>query len=72
MEAQEEYALQPRALYEVNQYAQRIVSTYGTPDGLAWQNADGTWAGPIGENIAQAIEQIYRSRSLTMATSSRS
>jgi hypothetical protein len=43
----------------VNQYAQRIVSTPGKQDGLAWQNADGTWAGPIGEKIARAIEQGY-------------
>ena len=61
VEAQDEYALQPRQGYEVNQYAQRIVSTPGTQDGLAWQNPDGTWGGPIGENIARAIEQGYTS-----------
>ena len=27
--------------------------------GLAWQNPDGTWGGPVGENIARAIEQGY-------------
>ena len=47
----------------MNQYAQRIISTPGKQDGLAWQNADGTWGGPIGENIARAIEQGYTSRS---------
>jgi hypothetical protein len=26
---------------------------------LAWQNPDGSWGGPIGENIAKAIEQGY-------------
>jgi hypothetical protein len=61
VEAQNEYALQQRRPYEVNQYAQRIVSTPGTQDGLAWQNSDGTWAGPIGENVARAIEQGYTS-----------
>jgi hypothetical protein len=61
VEAQDEYALQPRSGYEVNQYAQRIVSTPGTQDGLAWQNPDGTWGGPIGENIARAIQQGYTS-----------
>jgi len=61
VEAQDEYSLQQRKLYEVNQYAQRIVSTAGKQDGLAWQNADGTWSGPIGENIAKAIEQGYTS-----------
>jgi Protein of unknown function (DUF2950) len=59
VEAQDEYALQPRTGYDVHQYAQRIVSTPGKQDGLAWQNPDGTWAGPIGENIARAIEQGY-------------
>jgi len=59
VEAQEEYALQPRTGYDVNQYATRIVSTPGKQDGLAWQDPDGTWGGPIGENIARAIEQGY-------------
>ena len=59
VEAQYEYALQPHQEYDVNQYAQRIISTPGTQDGLAWQNADGTWGGPVGEKIAHAIEQGY-------------
>ena len=59
VEAQVAYSLQPREGYDVNQYAQRIISTPGTQDGLAWQNSDGTWGGPIGEKIAQAIEQGY-------------
>jgi hypothetical protein len=63
VEAQEEYATQKRALYDVNQYAQRIISTPGKQDGLAWQNPDGTWGGPVGENIARAIEQGYTSSS---------
>ena len=59
VEAQHEYALQQRKVYDVNQYAQRIVSSAGKQDGLAWQNADGTWSGPVGVNIAKAIEQGY-------------
>jgi Protein of unknown function (DUF2950) len=59
VEAQHEYALQPREGYDVNQYAQRIISTPGKQDGLAWQNADDSWGGPIGEKIARAIEQGY-------------
>jgi DUF2950 family protein len=62
VEAQHEYALQPHQGYAVNQYAQRIISTPGKQDGLAWQNPDGTWGGPIGEKIANAIEQGYTSR----------
>jgi hypothetical protein len=59
VEAQHEYALKPRDGFEVNQYAQRIISTPGTQDGLAWQKADGTWDGPVGEKIATAIQQGY-------------
>jgi hypothetical protein len=61
VEAQDEYALQPHDEYVVNQYAQRIVSASGKQDGLAWQNPDGSWGGPIGEKIARAIEQGYTS-----------
>jgi hypothetical protein len=61
--AQHDYTFQKREGYDVNQYAQRIISTPGTQDGLAWQNPDGTWGGPIGEKIARAIEQGYTSRS---------
>jgi DUF2950 family protein len=63
VEAQHEYALKPQEGYDVNQYAQRIISTPGKQDGLAWQNPDGTWGGPIGEKIARAIDQGYTSRS---------
>jgi len=61
VEAQDEYALQQRKLYDVNQYAQRIISSPGKQDGLAWQNPDGAWGGPVGKNIARAIEQGYTS-----------
>jgi hypothetical protein len=59
VEAQHEYAYKKREGYDVNQYAQRVVSTSGKQDGLAWQNPDGTWGGPIGEKAAVAIEQGY-------------
>ena len=59
VEAQYDYAFQKRKAYDVNQYAQRIISTSGQQDGLAWQNPDGSWGGPIGEKIARAIEQGY-------------
>lgn len=59
VEAQHEYALQPQEGYDVNQYAQRIISSPGKQDGLAWQNPDGTWGGPVGDKIARAIEQGY-------------
>jgi hypothetical protein len=28
-------------------------------DGLAWQNPDGSWAGPVGEAVAGAIQEGY-------------
>lgn len=59
VEAQHDYALQKREGYDVNQYAQLVISTPGKQDGLAWQNPDGTWGGPVGEKIARAIEQGY-------------
>jgi Protein of unknown function (DUF2950) len=59
VEAQEEYALQKHDGSEVNQYAQRIISTEGKHDGLAWRAADGKWEGPIGENVASAIDKGY-------------
>jgi len=59
VEAQYEFAFRQRNEYEVNQYAQRIISTPGQSDGLAWQNSNGAWEGPIGEKIAEAIQQGY-------------
>ena len=63
VEAQHEYALKKREGYEVHQYAQRIISTAGTQDGLAWRKPDGSWDGPIGERVARAIAQGYSKRS---------
>lgn len=62
VEAQHEYALQKRGTSGVNQYAQRIISTAGAQDGLAWKNDDGTWGGPIGEKVAAAIARGYSNR----------
>ena len=53
VEAQHEYALEKHDGSKVNQYAQRIISSPGKHDGLAWQNADGTWGGPVGEEVAK-------------------
>jgi hypothetical protein len=59
VEAQNDYAEKVHDDSGVNQYAQRIISTSGKQDGLAWQNADGSWGGPIGEAVAKAIEEGY-------------
>ena len=59
VEAQRQYAQEKHDDSTVNQYAQRIVSSPGKHDGLAWQNSDGTWGGPVGQGVARAIEQGY-------------
>jgi hypothetical protein len=59
VEAQHEYAVSKHNGAAVNQYAQRIISTPGWQDGLAWQNPDGTWGGPVGPGAAKALEQGY-------------
>ena len=59
VEAQREYAVEKHDASELNEYAQRIISTPGKHDGLAWQNPDGSWGGPVGEAIAKAIAQGY-------------
>jgi len=59
VEAQHEYASQKRDGSPVNQYAQKIISTPGKQDGLAWTNPDGTPGGPLGEELALAIAEGY-------------
>jgi hypothetical protein len=60
VDVQKQYAMEPHD--GVNQYAQRIISTPGKHDGLAWKNDDGTWGGPVGEGIAKALTQGYTSK----------
>jgi len=59
VEAQQEYSLTKHDGAAVNQYAQRIISTPGKHDGLAWQNPDGTWGGTVGENAAKTLERTF-------------
>src|SRR5947209_6104272 len=60
VEAQHEYAQEKHDDSKVNQYAQHILSTPGKHDGLAWQNQDSTWGGPVGEEVAKALEEGYK------------
>jgi hypothetical protein len=62
VEAQHDYALLKHGTSGVNQYAQQIIAPAGTQDGLAWRNADGTWDGPVGEKVAQAIARGYTTK----------
>src|SRR5437667_10578391 len=57
VEAQKEYAEEKHDDSKVNQYAQHILSTPGKHEGPAWQNPDGTWGGPVGEEVAKALEE---------------
>jgi len=59
--AQMEYASEIHDGSGVNQYAQKIISTPGKQDGLFWKDADGTPAGPIGDEVAKALEEGYTS-----------
>src|SRR5947199_10634290 len=63
VEAEKEYAQEKHDDSRVNQYAQRIISTPRKHDGLAWRNPDGTWGGPIGEEVVKALDQGYRPQS---------
>ena len=59
VEAQRAYALEKHDGARVNQYAQRVISSPGKHDGLAWQVADGSWQGPVGESVARVIAEGY-------------
>ena len=59
--AQTEYASEVHDNSGINQYAQKIFSTPGKQDGLFWKNADGTPDGPIGDEVAKALEEGYTS-----------
>ena len=61
VEAQQEYAMEIHDDSGVNQYAQKIFSTPGKQDGLYWKDADGKSAGPIGDEVAKALEEGYTS-----------
>jgi Protein of unknown function (DUF2950) len=56
-DAQKEYAEEIHDDSGVNQYAQRIISSPGKHDGLAWKNPDGSWGGFVGETVAESLEE---------------
>jgi Protein of unknown function (DUF2950) len=61
-EAQHEYSMEKHDDSKVNHFAQKILSTEGKHDGLAWKNPDGTWGGPVGEEVAKALEEGYKAQ----------
>ena len=56
-DAQKEYAETIHDDSGVNQYAQRIISSPGKQDGLAWKNPDGSWGGYVGEVVAKSLDE---------------
>jgi hypothetical protein len=62
VEAQVDYATEVRDDSGARHYAERILSTPGKKDGLAWMGADGKPEGPIAEGVAKAIAEGYTSR----------
>jgi len=63
VDAQREYAMAKHDNAEVNQYAQRVISSPGKHDGLVWREPDGSLGGPVAEGIAKALEQGYTDKS---------
>jgi hypothetical protein len=63
VDAQHEYALAKHDGSSLNQYAQKVISSEGKQDGLVWKNLDGSFGGPLGEELAQAIVEGYSKKS---------
>ena len=59
VEAQREYASQPRDGSKTKQYALKFISTEGKQDGLYWKTDDKQPASPIGPLIADASTEGY-------------
>jgi hypothetical protein len=59
VDAQREYASEKHDGSSLNQYAQKIISTPGKQDGLVWSNPDGTFGGPLGDELARVIAEGY-------------
>ncbi len=63
VESQMEYASELHDGSEVRQYAQKWLSTPGKHDGLSWYDADRKPAGPMGDEIAEALAAGYTDKS---------
>jgi hypothetical protein len=63
VDAQHEYSFHKHDGSSLNQYAQKVISTEGKQDGLVWRNADGTFGGPLGEELGRAIAEGYSKKS---------
>ena len=68
VDAQREYASQPRNGEEVLEYARHLRSTTNTHDGLYWHAEPGEEASPFGPLIAQSHDEGYRQTTKILAT----
>jgi hypothetical protein len=62
VEAQQEYASQPRDGNKTKEYALKFISTTGKQDGLYWKTDESQPASPIGPLIADANSQGYETQ----------
>ncbi len=60
VDAQREYAMEPRDTDGVRQYAQKFGSDPGKRNGLYWETKPGEAASPLGELVADARAEGYR------------
>jgi len=62
VEAQHDYSFIEHDGSGMRQYAQKVISTPGKQDGLSWKNTDGTYGGPMGNVLAQALAEGHKSK----------
>ncbi|HEY3275014.1 MAG TPA: DUF2950 domain-containing protein [Syntrophorhabdaceae bacterium] len=60
VDAQREYAVKGRENDGLLEYAQKIVSTSGTKDGLYWEAKPGQEESPLGDFVARATREGYK------------
>jgi Protein of unknown function (DUF2950) len=65
VDAQKEYASQPRDSSNVKQYAQKFMSDEGKHNGLFWKAPAGQTQSPIGPLVANAAHQGYEKKGVS-------
>jgi hypothetical protein len=60
VDAEKEYASEPRDGEQVKQYAQKLMSDQGKHNGLYWKTSEGQPPSPIGPLMADAFKEGYR------------
>jgi hypothetical protein len=60
VDAEKEYASEPRGGEQTKQYAQKLLSDPGKHNGLYWKTEKGQPPSPMGSLVAEAFEEGYR------------